>query len=114
MSVKPTVRASHADLTSLLGDDTPTPAPEAASPTQEMPSRRTTGGRRRKEKKPLSSTDGRRQRGLGRHRQFNTNCTQAIHDAIDDAIERFDLTKAELFERAIWRYISALKDGDAE
>ena len=75
-------------------------------------SRNTTGGRRRKEKKRLSSTDGRVRRGLGRDRQWNVGATQDLLDYGEDLCERFDLTKAELTERAIRQYGKALEDGD--
>lgn len=76
--------------------------------------RHTTGGRRRKEKKRLSSTDGRSRRGLGRERQWPAKVTQDLWDAADDACDRFDLTKAELTDRAIRSYIRQLEEGTAE
>ena len=103
---RPPVRTSHADLTALLGDE-PQPSTGGA-----QPARRTTGGRRRKEKKPLSHTDGRRLRGLGRERQWPAKVTQELWDMADDACERFDLTKAELTDRAIRHYIGALERGE--
>ena len=100
------VKSSHADLTALIGGEPPEDTGGAA-----VAGRRTTGGRRRKEKKPLSSTDGRRLRGLGRDRQWPAKVTQDLWDAADDACARFDLTKAELTERAMRFYIQALEDG---
>ncbi len=96
--------ANHADLVGLLGE----------APESEGGGRRTTGGRRRKEKKPLSRTDGRRLRGLGRVRQWPAKVSQDVWDIGDDACERFDLTKAELTERAIRFYVQSLEDGLVE
>jgi hypothetical protein len=76
--------------------------------------RRTSGGRRSKEKKRLSSTDGRVRRGLGRDRQYNIQVTQDWLDAVEDACERFDLTKNEFGHRAGLAYIAALKAGTAD
>lgn len=81
---------------------------------QQPSGRRTTGGRGRKEKRPLSKTDGRARRGLGRDRQFNVQVTQDWVDAVEDACERFDLTKNEFAERAGRFYIAALEAGETE
>jgi len=110
---RPPVRTSHADLSALLGDAAADDRPQTpAAPG--LTGRRSTGGRRRKEKKQLSSTDGRRLRGMGRGRQWPAKVTQELWDMADDACERFDLTKAELTERAVRYYIGALERGDAE
>ena len=106
---RPPVRTSHADLTALLDGE-----PPVEQPTGGVAARRTTGGRRRKEKKPLSHTDGRRLRGLGRERQWPAKVTQALWDMADNACERFDLTKAELTDRAIRFYVAALERGEVE
>jgi hypothetical protein len=79
---------------------------------------RKTGGttvrsRRAGEKRPLSSTDGRRQRPKKRDKQFNTNVTQEVWDLVEDLIERHDLTKAEFTERAFLHFAEALKAGKA-
>jgi len=51
---------------------------------------------------------------MGRGRQWPAKVTQELWDMADDACERFDLTKAELTERAVRYYIGALERGDAE
>lgn len=65
--------------------------------------------RRKRERPPISSTDGRRRRGLGRDMQFNTNVTPDLFDSISDACARFDLTKAEFMERSARAYIDQLE-----
>jgi hypothetical protein len=105
MAGKPEVRVkitNHNDLNDLYDAHTP----------------RKTGGttvrsRRAKEKRPLSSTDGRVQRTTRRDKQFNTNVTQEVFDLVDDLCQRFDLTKAAFTERAFLHFAEALKAGQA-
>jgi hypothetical protein len=79
---------------------------------------RKTGGttvrsRRTKEKRPLSSTDGRLTRTTRRDKQFNMMVTQEVFDLVEDMCLRFDLTKTTYTERALLHFAEVLKAGKA-
>jgi hypothetical protein len=79
-----------------------------AAPPRKAPGR-TAGSRAARERRPISSTDGRVRRGLGRSVQFNVKCTPELDAAVKEACFAYDLTKPEFFERAALAYIEALK-----
>ena len=69
---------------------------------------RTSGSRAARERRPISSTDGRKRRGLGRTVQFNVGVTPELDALVKEACFTHDLTKPEFFERAARAYIEAL------
>jgi hypothetical protein len=69
----------------------------------------TVRSRKAAERKPLPSTDGRRQRIKGRDRQLNIDVTQEVWDLVDDCAGRQDMTKNDFAERAFRHYAAALK-----
>ena len=74
----------------------------------------TVSSRRKRERTPISSSDGRRRKTTGRNRQFNVVASQDLIDLVADTCERHDLTKAEFIERAVRAYVEALKRGGAD
>ena len=64
-----------------------------------------------KEKRKLSSTDGRVLRRMNRDRQYNTRITEELADLVEEMCDRYDLTKAELTERALRHYADYRKQG---
>lgn len=94
------VKVNHNDLAALFAG-----APRKAAG-------RTSSDRRAAERKKISSTDGRVLRRMGRDRQYNTRVTDEVADLVEELCDRFDLTKAELTERAIKAYAEHLKSGD--
>jgi hypothetical protein len=71
----------------------------------------TVGSRKAGERKPLPSTDGRRQRIKGRDRQINIAVTQEIWDLVDDCVGRYDMTKNDFAEHAFRHYAAHRKAG---
>jgi hypothetical protein len=61
-------------------------------------------------KRPARGTD-RRFKADRRDRQYNTNVTTEIFDLVASLMDEFDLTKAELTERAIRLYSEHLRSG---
>ncbi len=82
---------------------------EAAAPKRTHAS--TSAKRAAREKRKISSTDGRVLRRMNRDRQYNTRVTEELAELVEELCDRYDLTKAELTERALRHYAEYRKSG---